>query len=536
MTFKNIACGLALVSMTAIAGRQAPQTPFKASIEGVVQEAQTGRPIAGVKVHLFEAARFVPSSTAPAITDAEGRVTLNITAPGTYRLLPEKSGLVYSRPSGVKRPQPGILVRVSEAGHATQVNLRMATESSISGQILDSTTGQPLPSVSVYAGIPGFDNFGNPRIHSVPRPPEINRFGFYSSAPTATSNDRGEFRIYGLQPGSYYLSALAVFGAPTRYHPGVNEVAKATVIVVEAGGETRVAPMRMESPSSAVQVRLRFPDPAVAGLGLVVDVLGADSSFGIGGGRGTLPRPLEMTLTLPRGLTDLLTSARSRENDLFYARETFEVGTEDITREVALARGLRITGSLKLEDLSGKSMDASGILCRLNSVSPVATAQSAPYGCLRGQVAPARYVLEMSGMPPDAFVASAKSGDRDMLRDGLTIERDTHIDIALLTPGAVIRGKVSNGKGEQLSDATVVLVPDAPYRDAGVLYRTDISTHDGTFELRGIAPGNYLLFAWSDLHGTAYRNAEFLKNVETKGKPLRIEKAPLLSVDLVAIE
>jgi hypothetical protein len=516
----------------------APQTTqtFKASIEGVVQEARTGRPIGGVKVHLFEAARFVPSSTAAAVTDALGRVTLNITAPGTYRLLPEKSGLVYSRPFGVKRPQPGILVRVSEAGQVMKVNLRMGTESSISGQILDSTTGQPLPSVMVYAGHPGFDNFGNPRIHSAPRPPEINRFGFYSSAPTATSNDRGEFRIYGLQPGSYYLSASAVFASPARYHPGINEVAKATLIVVEEGREARVAPMRMESPSSAVQVRLRFPDPAVAGLGLNIQVLGTETFIGMGRSRSPFPSPLEMTLTLPRGPADLIISSTSSENDLFYARETFEVGSEDMTREVALARGLRITGSMKLEDLSGKSLDASGILCRLNSVSPVATAQSAPYGCLRAQVAAARYGLEMSGMPPDVFVASAKSGDRDILRDGLTVEGDTHLDIALQTPGAEIRGKVTNGKGEQLSDSTVVLVPDAPYRDAGVLYRMDISTHDGTFELRGIAPGNYLLFAWSDLQGAAYRNAEFLKNVETKGKPLKIEKAPLLSVDLVAIE
>jgi hypothetical protein len=117
-----------------------------------------------------------------------------------------------------------------------------------------------------------------------------------------------------------------------------------------------------------------------------------------------------------------------------------------------------------------------------------------------------------------------------------TVWISSGIDLRLSTPGAAIVGAVANSKGERLSDATVVLVPDAPYRDANVLYRTDVSTYDGSFELRGVAPGAYQLFAWSDLRGSGYRDAEFMKAYEGKGKSIKVETAARISANLTALE
>jgi hypothetical protein len=76
--------------------------------------------------------------------------------------------------------------------------------------------------------------------------------------------------------------------------------------------------------------------------------------------------------------------------------------------------------------------------------------------------------------------------------------------------------------GAKLADAVVVLVPDPPLRSAGLRYRTAISDVNGKFELRGIAPGSYHLFAWTELEGAAYRNADFMKDFEGKGVPIKV--------------
>ena len=100
----------------------------------------------------------------------------------------------------------------------------------------------------------------------------------------------------------------------------------------------------------------------------------------------------------------------------------------------------------------------------------------------------------------------------------------------------MISGVVTDDQNNRISDATVVLVPETPYRDAILLYRSDISMFDGTFGLRGVAPGTYRVFAWTDLPGPGYRNPEFLKKYEARGTPLKIENAATVAVNLIALE
>jgi hypothetical protein len=80
----------------------------------------------------------------------------------------------------------------------------------------------------------------------------------------------------------------------------------------------------------------------------------------------------------------------------------------------------------------------------------------------------------------------------------------------------------------------VVLVPDAPLREAGLRYRTVETDIRGRYELTGIAPGSYELFAWSELEGAAYRNADFMADFEGRGIPVRIEDPETIAVDLTA--
>src|SRR4030095_2746107 len=119
--------------------------------------------------------------------------------------------------------------------------------------------------------------------------------------------------------------------------------------------------------------------------------------------------------------------------------------------------------------------------------------------------------------------SSAKVGEKDILTEGLQLDADTELQIVIRSPGGTIGGAVTNFRGEKLSDAVVALVPDRPRRAAGPLYRSIIHDVNGSYEIRGVAPGSYHVFAWTDLEGAAYRNAEFMKDFDDKGQPVKIE-------------
>jgi hypothetical protein len=131
-------------------------------------------------------------------------------------------------------------------------------------------------------------------------------------------------------------------------------------------------------------------------------------------------------------------------------------------------------------------------------------------------------------------VLSAKAGDRDFLAESLNVSGDTEMEVVLTAPGAVVEGTVRTAASTPLGSATVALVPDAPYRRSWVRYRSVVTDPDGKFEIHGIAPGSYKLFAWPELDGAAYRNADFMKEFEERGKPVNVEKGKRQTVDLTA--
>jgi len=136
----------------------------------------------------------------------------------------------------------------------------------------------------------------------------------------------------------------------------------------------------------------------------------------------------------------------------------------------------------------------------------------------------------------NTYVRSVKSGSHDILAEGLYVTGDMDLEIVLGQPGAVIAGTVRDSGGVVLAHAAVALVPDAPYRATGLRFRSVITDPAGKFEIHGIAPGSYKLFAWPELDGFAYRNAEFMKEFEDLGLPIKLGPGNREMVDFAALE
>lgn len=84
--------------------------------------------------------------------------------------------------------------------------------------------------------------------------------------------------------------------------------------------------------------------------------------------------------------------------------------------------------------------------------------------------------------------------------------------------------------------AGVVLVPDAPRRENALLYKRVVADEEGRYSFRGVAPGGYKVFAWSELPmGQAEESPRFLGRYEIYGQGVSVN-APSHLLDVRLIE
>src|SRR5206468_273168 len=117
---------------------------------------------------------------------------------------------------------------------------------------------------------------------------------------SAAANDRGEYRLYGIPPGNYYLNVgngpgllrrpgQAGFGNPgsiatyaVSFYPGVADLSQAALIEVKSGGEI-IADMRVER-QRMYRVRGRIIDSRTGQPPTMADVSLSYRSLSGGGG------------------------------------------------------------------------------------------------------------------------------------------------------------------------------------------------------------------------------------------------------------
>jgi len=123
-----------------------------------------------------------------AITDESGSFQLTEVPAGSFRLKVTKPGYIPSEYGATRLGGPGVVLNVAEGQRIDGIEVVLTRGATISGTIRDAR-GAPTQSASV----------------SVFR---AMRDGQYSHvAPNAVTDDRGNYRFYGLLPGSYVVAA-----------------------------------------------------------------------------------------------------------------------------------------------------------------------------------------------------------------------------------------------------------------------------------------------------------------------------------------
>lgn len=221
-----------------------------ASIRGTVVENQTGRPLARAQVEL-EPVPGGSGKPASARSNQYGAFEFAGIAAGSYLVSASRLGFVSVQYGQKHWDAPGVPVFVESSG-SPNLTIRLPRFGAITGTVLDENeVGLPEHEVVAY--------------HAT-RPPQL--------AGRTRSDDRGRYRLYGLEPGKYFVRTVARqyedAGYLPTFHLDTQRFNEARAVEVELERETPDIDLH-PAPGRLVTISGQLSPPAQVTVTLVSD-------------------------------------------------------------------------------------------------------------------------------------------------------------------------------------------------------------------------------------------------------------------------
>ena len=559
----GIAAYLLLTLTTAVAQQSA--------VDGIVVKLGTGEPLADAQVVLTRTDG--PSYTGT--TGGDGKFAFQNVESGEYRLTATRAGGFMPTEYGQRNPNGGgIPFTLTADRRLTGVQLAMAAAGTISGRVFNRD-GTPAVWVSVQALRPSYS--GQQAL---------------SVTETALTNDLGEFRLFWLPPARYYVSARVGGSTPfvrplngslvdafaaslgfqeqrtgenddlveevniPVYFPGTTDAGSASLIDVAAGSNIEGIDFILADPIAATHVRGTVINgdtgqPAIdAEVDIVPRALSHDAVV------ATMHTDKNGTFDIsgiPAGSYILSTSfGEMRELTAYHPIEVAGADLNGIT--INASRGYDLPGRLVIEGGSANATQpASQLIPGVLRDPFIGLPPPQPFGTPAPNVADDGsfvikslasgdyrvFVREFGGPLSDAFyLKEVRLGTADVLADGLHIDGkpSEELEIVLGTDVATLHGTVVNQKQEPMPNAVVAIVPYPIGNGRQELHKNAATDVSGQFQLHGIAPGDYIVFAWDDVEFGMWQNPEFTRSYESVGKRIHIGEAASETVELTIFQ
>jgi len=550
---------VALVATTIARGRGTAQDQFEAL---VATTAARGR-----------GAAQNGSSQFQAITDSNGRFTFSNVPLGNYTVRADREG--YFASSDQLRAPTTVSAPVNVSGPMpANVVLELSPGGIIRGHVYDAG-GRVVASAQVSSLRSSYQD---------------GRL-VLSSSKNETTDERGEFRIWGLAPGTYYLrSQLRTNAARNQpglvaYYPNDIDASRAQSIGVRSGQEF-VADIHLPSatpfqvsgrvvgmdttagPVAAFLIRrdsevwdtseVRAPilnaqrgrsDGPVT-FQFQAPIPGRYEVFAVqqlAAGRGS--SPLERSSLVERASIDVID--RNIEDLTVSLRPTFDLEVRFVGSGAA-----QISNQLTNVDLRSRdqlpptlmtlnatrvagNVAAAGLTGAAAAQARAASQSTLPNVAKFSGLIEGRYFIEGSlGSLRDAYIADIRQGAKSIYEDGTIVVGTTPpepVELILDRPAGVIQGTVQDATNKPVGSALVVLIPDGRRRENPLFYKRATTSADGVFALSALAPGQYKIFAWESFPSGAERNAQFLAPFEQFGRSVTVDAGATVSGAVVPI-
>ena len=532
-------------AQTSSLNRPANPKPEESSVSGMVVRLAGDEPLKAASVRLQSLENR--AQTATAVTDAGGRFEIKGIDPGRYRLSVSRNGFVPQEYGQRKPDDPGAILSLRPAQDLRDLLFRLIPSAVIAGRVINED-GEPLPWVQVSALR------------------EVYSRGKKSltSETTVPTNDLGEYRLFDLRPGRYFVRAdykpnEHVIGRDETertgggeqqgyvpmFYPGTSDPARASTLTVKAGEEI---------PGLEILIR---PVPAFTVRGRIYNLVSRlSAAYTV----TLLPSESSQWFTLPERDTladapdgsfvirDVLPGSYtliafwSDEGRRYHAFQKLEVGNADVDgANLTIAQGTRLSGHVTWE--GRHSLEADFLTVFLQGADrsygfsqPARVSATGSFAL--NDVFDGRYRLAISGLGKDCYLKEVRYGAADGLADGFNVSRGTNasLEVTISSRGARIQGSVTDKDIRPVTDVWVVLLPVGEPRGQDGLSQKVATDQYGHFVLRGIPPGEYQLFCWDEVEDGAWEDPDFLKAFENQGRKVSLKEADSQTADIVVIE
>jgi hypothetical protein len=577
--------------------QQSTQTA-SASIEGTVTRLDTGAPVVGAQVTLavlnplaaaiqagadpatvlaMQAAQPVQQTPPPQIpavnTDSEGKFAFKNLSGGSYRVSAVANGFVRHEYGQRTLNGQGTPMALAANQAMKDVALRLTPAGTVSGRILDEN-GQPALGIPVQLLRPTYNVNGRT----------------YQAVSTTGADDRGQYRLFGVPPGRYYLNignppgpvrivssaGTLVGGLPgtgpsyaLSYFPGVPEISQAVLVEVQSAREVsydmtarrqqmyRVRGTLLDSrtnqpPQGNVQVSLVYRTPT-----------GSQGSFSSGRNYDPATGKFELLNVIPgqyvvqaqlqETAPTPITSALQIEERIAtqamqpLGRAPITVTDADVEGvAVVLTAGVTVPGKVSVEGQALSTVTAIermrvSLRSSLDGVLMAGGVQPGPgvvstdgsfqiTGLREGE-----FIAQISAPLSGFYVKSVRYGGSEILNNTFKFSGSGSgtIDVILRSGTSRLSGLVSDARSQAVPAVQVVLVPEQ--RNRTDLYRTAVTDPSGRFNFTNVTPGQYRVFSWEAFEPGMHFDPELLKKHEQQGRVIQLAEASDQNLDVKVI-
>ena len=582
---RTLACVLAAVTaaLVAVAAAQQPRDEVRITLAGtatvsgmVVLDDEKRPPVRRATVTLLRQGIEDIRTTA---TDDAGRYAFANLPSGTYILAVAKGGHLAISHGAPKSGMPGQPILLREGQSLTLPPVAVPRGAVIAGRVVDRF-GRPVPNLGVQANL--FLTINGER----------RRRAITGGTGTAVTNQHGEYRMFGLQPGTYIVFATPPSGVPgvemidttpeavtqaqrpqgtpvplpppvmyvPTLYPGVSEAAAATPVELGTGQERTDIDFVLQFVSVAtIRGVVTGPDGTVVRGAPVVR-------------QATPSSPL-----LPAERAAVVTDAQGRFTMVNVAPGTYIVSamTIPVPQRVldsgVVAQPAPPAGSVPLFGQAKASIGAGGVLELAIRMEPASalTGSVMAKGAARAEgarvgltptagpavlrttsgtvdadhrfsiegVLPGSYRLTISGLPRGTAVLSATIGDVDVLDVPFEVQAGTALPTVVVTitdMPATLAGRLVDGAGAPVSSLYVMAFStNAAHWHAGSrrigAMRAGV---DGSYLFDTLPPGEYFVCALTEFDATLQNEPAFLQELIPASVRITIAEGQTIRQDL----